>query len=347
MMPLFNIPIRIPGLPPAVPVYDVSLTHGGTRVAAVGPYYSRTGWWYAELFIDGRKTTHWVDEDPEHFCSIIYADVPPESIRADSIAVEVRLRGKTLWEGPVSRVIHPTGTVSIATLARYDWPWIGEWIEHHRGLGVEHFYIYNNGENRLSEAIRLYGSVVTEIAWPGPYVLYDWSWDPFWPTDCHWNLQPAQQVHAALKYGDQWTWMGFFDADEFLVIPRGRNLQEILEPAQWKGDRPLARVGALRVQGRWFGNSGHHERPEGMIRTNYLHCEKGMTSPTKEFIRPRAARSSRIHWWTVDGETVLVDPLLVRFNHYRGISDHNVRRSASYDREFSNECTDEQIMEWL
>ena len=152
-------------------------------------------------------------------------------------------------------------------------------------------------------------------------------------------------MHAVFRYGEAWDWLGFFDADEFLV-PRSGSVLDTLT-RQWQGDRPFRRVGALKIAGKWFGNSGHRQRHAGSVRKNYLRCERGHTGGTKCFVRPRAVKATRIHWWTVDGETIDIDPCELRFNHYRGISEHNVRRGPKFDNEYTNETEDREILRWL
>jgi hypothetical protein len=346
----FKMSLDMPGLPKTVPIYDLVLCRGGMYVAAVCPYYARSAWEGVGVIINGKPVSWWMDEDPEHFVTIVYCDVPPCAIHAEFVDVCLRKQGQVVYEGKVRATFGLRGgTVAMSTLAKFDWPWIAEWVQHHYKLGVDHFYVYNNGERRLTEELEFFveRGIVTEIAWPYPYVLYPWHWVPLWPEDCHWYCQCPQMMHTVLKYGDNWTWLGFFDADEFLV-PSGRRtrLGGVLDPSTWKADRTGSRLGELRIHGKWFGNSRHRQRPAGSIRENYLRCERGCTSPTKCFVRPQAVRYTRIHWWTVEGESRCVLPSQLRFNHYRGISDHNVRRSAQYDNEFTNEDENREVLTW-
>ena len=139
---------------PLVPVYDIVPWRAQTQLVAIGPYYNRPGWAGVEVLVNGRHADWWMEEDPNQFCNIVKIDMPAAGW-SDPAEVYITQRGRTAWSGDIwlSPDWSAPGHIAIATLARDDWPWIAEWIEHHREIGIEHFYIYNNGSSSLTHVL--------------------------------------------------------------------------------------------------------------------------------------------------------------------------------------------------
>ena len=95
---------------------------------------------------------------------------------------------------------------SLVACARWEEDDIVEWIEYHRAIGVDHFYIYSNDDSPTILAKRLM-----------PYLL---SAEPI-VTYRHWPIagQQAQiYYHFLENYKNETEWFCFLDIDEFLVI---------------------------------------------------------------------------------------------------------------------------------
>lgn len=336
-----EIPKACAAVAPSAPLYDVFFLPP-YHLAIVGPWYSRVVLGLLAPKVNGEESLFWQVPDPRMFTFTAKIEIPR------------RLRDRPDWEvtlgisgQPPCRIerpaIEPSGQLAIMTLAKFDAPYVGEWLEYHRALGVQHVYLYNNGSPELHAALAPYGDFVTEIDWPYRYGMYDASLEPFWKPDSHMWTQPPAMVHAALRFGQAWDWMAFIDADEFLVPLQHDNLLEVLRDAgrrRWV-EEMFQRPAALQVAGKWFGTSGHPRLPPGSVVENYRRCEVHCTSPLKSIVRPDAVVASAVHWWTVEGETMRLPESVLRFNHYRAISDHQNRRGAAYDREFTNAIQDE------
>lgn len=94
------------------------------------------------------------------------------------------------------------------------------------------------------------------------------------------DYQPRAYDHAISLLKDEFEWVAFFDADEFLVLDAGLNLQALLAA------RPEA---AIAIPWALFGSSGHKDRPEGLITENFLHRAREDFPPNrhvKSIIRP-------------------------------------------------------------
>lgn len=104
-----------------------------------------------------------------------------------------------------------------------------EWIEYHRIVGVDHFYLYNNNSrDRYLDVLDPYirSGIVTLIQWPdflGPVneeKVFLWSLSTQISA-----YENALHMHA-LK---ETKWLVFIDVDEYLVPPNADKLTDILE----------------------------------------------------------------------------------------------------------------------
>jgi hypothetical protein len=125
--------------------------------------------------------------------------------------------------------------------------YLPEWLEFHRLVGVEHFYLYDNGSTDDSlEVLAPYldEGVVTRLPWPrypGQYEAYE---------------------HCAVEQAGKARWIAFIDLDEFLFSPTGTPLPDLL--------REYEQFVAVAVNWAVFGSGGHETRPEGLTIENFL-----------------------------------------------------------------------------
>ncbi|CAF2891502.1 unnamed protein product [Rotaria sp. Silwood2] len=120
---------------------------------------------------------------------------------------------------------------SIYTVIRNKRNEIIDWIEYHRMIGIEHFYLHDNlSEDHIDIFLKYYldQDIVTIIKWP------------FRPIqNQHWNMiQSASMNHALKNFGPFNKWMGYFDVDEYfqlnntneqLILSRKKSLVELLD----------------------------------------------------------------------------------------------------------------------
>ena len=112
--------------------------------------------------------------------------------------------------------------------ARY----LKEWIEYHRLLGVDHFYLYNNDSTDAFQDVLIpyvNEGIVTLINWPNglSYYFLDEENEAY-----IWSLSTQVTAYEnAIKVAglNDTKWMVFLDVDEFLVPPTGSKLTTILE----------------------------------------------------------------------------------------------------------------------
>ena len=144
--------------------------------------------------------------------------------------------------------------LSIACIAKNEGPYIKEWIEYHKLVGVERFYFYDNesGDN-TKDVLKPYiddGSVVYKY------------------VEGYLKQVPVYQ-DAIYKYKDQTKWMALIDLDEFIVPMEKDTVSEFLMDYE-----SLPGIG---VNWLLFDSSGHDKKPTahgGLVTANYTRVHK-------------------------------------------------------------------------
>jgi len=137
--------------------------------------------------------------------------------------------------------------LSMCAIYRNEAPYLQEWIEFHRLVGAERFFLYDNGSSDDHDAVL------------APYVAEGVAVVHRWPD------HPGQQSaydHCLAEHGGESRWIAFLDLDEFLFSPHHRPASELLpQYEQW------AAVGVNRAT---YGTSGHKQKPDGLVIESYV-----------------------------------------------------------------------------
>lgn len=133
-------------------------------------------------------------------------------------------------EGPSLTVEKPKRfNLAVCAIFKNEALYLKEWIEYHRFVGVDHFYLYNNGStDRFLSVLRPYvkDGVVTLIHWPD-HLLNNSE-----ETTFMWSLGTqisAYENAVKIESLNEAEWLVFLDVDEFLVVPKDKNLNSLLE----------------------------------------------------------------------------------------------------------------------
>jgi hypothetical protein len=137
-------------------------------------------------------------------------------------------------------------TLSICAIMKYEAPYLLEWLEFHKIVGVQKFYLYDNGGGIDSAGI------LHPYLKSGEVVLHDW------PVAL--GQLPAY-AHCLQTYSQASEWIAFIDLDEFLFPTVGDDLKAIL------GE--FATAPGVGVNWLMFGTSGHSVRPAGLQIENF------------------------------------------------------------------------------
>jgi hypothetical protein len=162
--------------------------------------------------------------------------------------------------------------LSLCLICKDENDYLQEWLDYHILVGVERFYIYDNGskiplKQTLAEYIDQGWVVVMEIAGhPRQMEAYD---------------------HCITNFGGLSRWMGFIDTDEFLVPKKNLDVKEILTAYE--------AYAGLAVSSFFFGSGEQQKRPRAgqlvgyQMRTSATYAENDLV---KSIIQPEKVQFS-------------------------------------------------------
>jgi hypothetical protein len=169
--------------------------------------------------------------------------------------------------------------LSACLLYRDEAPYLREWIEFHRLVGFERFFLYDQ------ESIDDHQSVLAPYLEDGTVVLHTLPFpkgDPLW-------VQRGCYVQCLEEHREDARWIAFIDIDEFVFSPTYRPVSELLpEYEHWPG---------VGINWAMFGSSGHLTKPPGLVVENYLYRTdnpdqnrhiKSIVDPTRALSCPSA-----------------------------------------------------------
>jgi Glycosyltransferase family 92 len=221
--------------------------------------------------------------------------------------------------------------LSVCSMYRDHADYLPEWIEFHRLVGVERFFLYDN------ESTDDHRAVLAPYVEQGIVVVHDWPTPASVERGVPWGLIAAFDDCLA-RHGDESRWIAFMDIDEFLYAPEGPTVPEVLAAYE---QHPGVYVTRLE-----FGTSGHLRRPSGLVIENYLRRRSYSADDkewTKSIVDPRrTVKCFNAHIFVyedafavdMDGEPVERPPWgptpvklsPLRINHYITKSEEEYRR---------------------
>ncbi len=165
---------------------------------------------------------------------------------------------------------------SVVACARWESPFIVEWLNYYRSIGFDHVFLYCNDDDPRE----LYGKCL-------PFVLGN---DPF-VTFRHYPVQGEQlrmYSHFLQHDRDLTEWVGFFDIDEFLRLPPGLTIGQFVGGIGAPADCVL-------FNWIFFGPNGHRDRPGDSILGDYTRRQKIIHPFTKYVARADVLTGSQLH----------------------------------------------------
>lgn len=211
--------------------------------------------------------------------------------------------------------------ISVVAIAKNEGANFAEWIEFHRVIGVEKFYIYdNNSTDNTYDVLRPYieSGIVEYIPFPGE------------------RMQVPAYLDAIEKFKDKTKWMAFIDLDEFIVPISDKNIVELLR----RMPRSIAQV---LIGWVYFGSNGHTEKQTGMVLEKFKRRASTGANISKAIVNPRLVADGarirvhtfRVAGWTTDGYKIIPAKIhneypvdKVRINHYfcKSLADFYARK---------------------
>jgi hypothetical protein len=175
----------------------------------------------------------------------------------------------------------PAGNgVALCCRIRDEARYLAEFVEYYLAAGVSHLFFYEKlSQDNFREVLAAYieRGLVTLLA--------DWPNVP---------VSPSAEKDCVLKGIGRFQWIGFIDADEFVVIEDGRSIGEFLADFR---DCP-----AVALHWYMFGSNGHRWRPAGPVISDYTRREPLPNRHVKCFVRPECVAAYRnSHSWYYRG----------------------------------------------
>jgi hypothetical protein len=178
--------------------------------------------------------------------------------------------------------------IAIGAIFKNDKPYLKEWIEFHRLVGVEHFYLYNNlSIDHPEEVLEPYikAGIVELVDWP-----FSFNEREEWVS-----IQDGAYNDILKRARGYAKWVAFIDTDEFLFSTKEETLSSVL--------KEFEAFGGVVVNWQLYGTSNidkipkkklmiemltykakknlmrnrHFKsivQPEHVIRMNRVHCAK-------------------------------------------------------------------------
>lgn len=203
--------------------------------------------------------------------------------------------------------------VSIVAIVKDEEPFLDEWLVYHRMLGVDHFFLYDDDPRfPLQDYLAPHKAYVTVVPWAGM--------DQHLPGRMN---QVKAYIHAVVKFGARFEWMGFIDIDEFVVLYQHDSLKDYLQV--------FPQANAVSLRWHVFGHNGFYDNPPGLVTSSLTRRMRKPGAQVKTFTRPHAiAYIESPHFCGLsDGirvdangrpfrqEAEEADPLWACINHYQ------------------------------
>ena len=156
--------------------------------------------------------------------------------------------------------------LSIAAIMKDEGDYLKEWLDFHILVGVEKFYLYDNGStDNTKEILKPYikSGIVEYTYFPGE------------------RMQNPAYVDAINRFGNETRWMAIIDLDEFIVPVKNKTIVEFLHSL------PI-NFGALVLTWVMYGSSGHVKQPKGLVIENFKYrANRSRSSGCKSIVNPR------------------------------------------------------------
>lgn len=175
---------------------------------------------------------------------------------------------------------------SICACARWEAPYIVEWLSYHKALGFDHVYLYCNDD----DPTEFYEAVLPFIVGEAPFVTFHHF--PFL------GQQFYMYMHYLKTYRHETEWVMFLDIDEFLTLKQPSDIASFMAQFQDQDS----------VYFHWwfYGNAGFEQRPAGSVLDQYLRRANSPHPLTKTITKTasidpeKMARSAFWHHWDDD-----------------------------------------------
>lgn len=215
--------------------------------------------------------------------------------------------------------------LAIVAIMKNEGAYIKEWIDFHRIVGVEKFYLYDNDSTDDTRKI------LNKYIKAG---IVDYT---FYPGE---KRQLPAYNDCIAKHKNETKWLAVIDLDEYLVPVVYDSVPEFLNTL----DKSVAQVIIPWVV---FGSNGHETKPDGLVLESYTKRARHSWL-YKAIINPRLVFHMGCHEHNVAGRTISVNKSKIRVHHYHCKSweeyKHKAMRGDAWDganagmQKYQREC---------
>ena len=179
-----------------------------------------------------------------------------EKVQHDMSLLKTLIMNHT-WLEPLNN--NPNIYLSVACISKDEAPYIKEWIEYHKIVGVERFYFYDNeSSDNTKEVLKPYID--------SGEVIYKYVEGKL--------MQVPSYQDAILMARGQTRWLALIDLDEFIVPIEKNSVPEFLKDfEQYPG---------IGINSLIFDYNGHRVPPKengGLVTANYVRVPKNPDDP--------------------------------------------------------------------
>lgn len=152
--------------------------------------------------------------------------------------------------------------LAICAIFKNEGKYIQEWIEYHKMIGVEHFYLYDNDS---TDDI----SILQQYIDDGTITLNHISGT---------SQQMPAYNHFLQTYRNEVTWCAIIDLDEFIIPLEKTTLLEQIQAIFSRAEKKFkiidgfssGMIAGISLAWVYYGTSFHIDPPKGLILENYL-----------------------------------------------------------------------------
>lgn len=162
--------------------------------------------------------------------------------------------------------------VGVTVIIKNEAPYIREWIEFHKLVGVGKFFIYDNGStDNIKEILQ-------------PYIDTKEVVYTYLPGE----KQQIPAYRMSIKHNrHKVKYMAFIDADEYILPLKHKTIIEFINYLENKIGHKIDSVGI-----NWLihGFNGHYTKPRGLVCENFTKCDKNaieFNEQIKSIVNPR------------------------------------------------------------
>lgn len=140
----------------------------------------------------------------------------------------------------------PSAYLAVCVIAKDEGQYFKEWLDWHIGMGVDKFYVYDNGSTDNTHRVL------------EPYInagIVDYTYFPGY------RKQLAAYDDCLSRHRFDARWIAMIDMDEFIVPLKHKNIPEFLKPLE---DYPVVEINWLV-----YGSSGNQRKQEGDVMKRF------------------------------------------------------------------------------